>query len=287
MIRSLTEKIKNMEDITLEEAGNFYEEIIPRLMARDNDPEIIDLLNATIDALHKGFLGNFITAIPIDLMRECYKDYRTKIRSYLQPAERISDVIVFNIDDRPAKEASDFGLIVRRTEEVCNSDVPFFVIICDRYGLVKQKFPDTFNVKFLEIGNGEAYNYICDLFGYGFSTDKTPIKTMDKSDNFIDMKAEFLRQSGIPVMLVCEDCLFDDPDDKSLHKKNHYIFYAKDCDLSRRIASLDQKSLKKMIKANKEMSKKYEQATKSDIPNIIKDYLAEVSLNDEQIEYER
>jgi hypothetical protein len=287
MIRSLTEKLKNMEDITPEEAGNFYEEIIPRLMTRNNDPELTDLFNAAILALHEGLRGNFITALPIDFRRECYQNHKIKIRSYLQPTERISDVILFNIDKHLFKGVGENGLQIKEGRDFCASDMDLLNIDCNRYSLVKQKFSKIFDMKFINVGQGEAYSYICDIFRYGFSVDSTPVNTMKKSDNFIDMKAEFLRLSGIPVMLVWEDCLYDNPDNESLDNKNHYIVYTKDCRISRYIASLDQKDLNKMIKANKKMSKKYKQAVRSDIPNIIKDCLAEVSLNDEQIGYER
>lgn len=263
MIKEMTEKLKNRQDLTPKEAERLYVAIKRRMNREAFDPDLIGWFDAVYDALAEGRHGNFITAMPSYSEKGDYNVHIVRIRSLLSPMERVSFAYMFNFNGKLVEEA---GIDIDRDED-------FIRVNCHRLGLLAQRLP---NVKLFRVGEGMMNSYVNDICEYGFSTDRTSLNAIESPDELADMKVEFLRKSGIPVLLAYEDCMYDDVPDSLSKDAGNFVVWAKDCDLVRRIAAL---SLKDVI----EMAKNsfYEEAVRLDVPDIF-DYCF-----DEQIENER
>ena len=264
MIESMTGKLKSGHDLTPKEAEKLYVEI-KRRMKKDNiDPALFDWFNAVTDALRERRRGNFITAMPFYHEGSDYSEYFVKIRSYLYPTERISLAYLFNFDVKLNEEA---GVEIDRGTD-------FTVVNCHRLGWIDLKIS---RMELFKAGTGKMNDYIDDLREFCLSTDNTPLSSIKNSDGLADMKAEFLKKSCIPVLLACEDYLYDDPAEILSEDVCNFVVLAKDCDLVRRISGLKPEDVIEMVKK----SWVYKNPVKSDVPDILEYYLGE------QIEYER
>jgi len=263
MIKEMTEKLKNRQDLTPKEAERLYV-VIKRCMNRkDIEPDLFGWFDAVQDALREGRYGNFITAMPSCHEKSDYSAHFVRIRSLLSPMERVSFAYMFNFDGKLGEEA---GMDIDRNED-------FMLVNCRRLELLAQRLP---NAKLFRVGEGMMDNYINDICEHGFSMDRTPLNAIESPDELADMKAEFLRRSGIPVLLAYKDCMYDDVFDSLSKDAGNFVVWAKDCDLVRRVAALSPKDVIEMVK-----SSLYEEAVKLDIQDIF-DYCF-----DEQIENER
>jgi len=264
MIKEMTEKLKNKQDLTPKEAERLYV-VIKRCMNREDiEPDLFGWFDAVQDALREGRRGNFITAMPFCCEKSDYNAHFVKIRSLLSPIERVSFAYMFNFNGKLGEEA---GMDIDMDED-------FICVNCRRLGLLAQKLS---KVKLFRVGEGMMDNYINDMCEYGFSTDRTPLNAIKTPDELADMKAEFLRRMGIPVLLAYEDCMYDDVSDSLAKDVGNFVVWAKDCDLVRRIAAFSPKDVIEMAKS----SGLYEEAVKLDVPDIF-EYCF-----DEQIENER
>ena len=253
MIKEMTEKLKNKQDLTPKEAERLYV-VIKRCMNREDiEPDLFGWFDAVQDALREGRRGNFITAMPFCCEKSDYNAHFVKIRSLLSPIERVSFAYMFNFNGKLGEEA---GMDIDRNED-------FMLVNCRRLGLLAQKLP---NVKLFRVGEGMMDNYINDICESGFSMDRTPLNAIESPDELADMKAEFLRRSGIPVLLAYEDCMYDDVPYSLSKDAGNFIVWAKDCDLVRRIAAFSPKDVIEMAK-----SSLYKEAVKLDIPDIFDD----------------
>jgi len=263
MIKEMTEKLKNRQDLTPKEAERLYV-VIKRCMNRkDIEPDLFGWFDAVQDALREGRYGNFITAMPSCCEKSDYNAHFVKIRSLLSPIERVSFAYMFNFNGKLVEEA---GMDIDRDED-------FIRVNCRRLGLLAQRLP---KMEFFKVGKGMMDNYINDMREYGFSTDRTPLNAVKAPDELADMKAEFLRRLGIPVLLAYEDCMYDDVFDSLSKDAGNFVVWAKDCDLVRRIAAFLPEDAIEMAK-----NSLYEKAVRLDIPDIFDDCF------DEQIENER
>lgn len=263
MIKEMTEKLKNGQDLTPKEAERLYVAIKRRMNGEAPDPDLIGWFDAVYDALAEGRHGNFITATPSCHEKSDCNAHIVKIRSLLSPMERVSFAYMFNFNGKFGEEA---GMDIDRNED-------FVCVNCRRLGLLAQKLPNT---KLFRVGEGMMDNYINDICEHGFSTDRTPLNAIESPDELADMKAEFLRKSGIPVLLAYEDCMYDDVPDSLSKDVGNFVVWAKDCDLVRRIAAFLPEDAIEMAK-----NSLYEKAVRLDIPDIFDDCF------DEQIENER
>lgn len=263
MIKEMTEKLKNRQDLTPKEAERLYV-VIKRCMNRkDIEPDLFGWFDAVQDALREGRYGNFITAMPSCHEKSDYSAHFVRIRSLLSPMERVSFAYMFNFDGKLVEEA---GMDIDRDED-------FVCVNCRRLGLLAQRLPKT---EFFRVGEGTMDGYINDMREHGFSTDRTPLNAVKAPDELADMKAEFLRRLGIPVLLAYEDCMYDDVFDSLSKDTGNFVVWAKDCDLVRRIAAFLPEDAIEMAK-----NSLYEKAVRLDILDIFDDCF------DEQIENER
>lgn len=253
MIKEMTEKLKNGQDLTPKEAERLYVAIKRRMNGEALDPDLIGWFDAVYDALAEGRHGNFITAMPSCHEKSDYSAHFVRIRSLLSPMERVSFAYMFNFDGKLGEEA---GMDIDRDED-------FVCVNCRRLGLLAQKLP---NVKLFRVGEGMMDGYVNDIREHGFSTDRTPLNAIESPDELADMKAEFLRRSGIPVLLAYEDCMYDDVPYSLSKDAGNFVVWAKDCDLVRRVAALSPKDVIEMVK-----SSLYKEAVKLDIPDIFDD----------------
>ena len=250
MIKEMTEKLKNRQDLMPKEAERLYVAIKRRMNREVLDPDLIEWFDAVYDALAEGRHGNFITAMPSCCEKSDYNAHFVKIRSLLSPIERVSFAYMFNFNGKLVEEA---GMDIDRDED-------FIRVNCRRLGLLAQRLP---KMELFKVGKGMMDNYINDMREYGFSTDRTPLNAIKAPDELADMKAEFLRKSGIPVLLAYEDCMYDDVPGSLSKDVGNFVVWAKDCDLVRHIAALSPKDVIEMAK-----SSLYEGAVKLDIPDI-------------------
>ncbi len=250
MIKEMTEKLKNRQDLTPKEAERLYVAIKRRMNGEALDPDLIGWFDAVYDALAEGRHGNFITVMPSYSEKSDYSVHIVRIRSLLSPIERVSFAYIFNFNGKFGEEA---GMDIDRDED-------FICVNCRRLGLLAQRL---LKMEFFRVGEGTMDSYINDICESGYSTDRTPLNAIKNPDELIDMKVEFLRRSGIPVLLAYEDCMYDDVPDSLSKDAGNFVVWAKDCDLVRHIAALSPKDVIEMAK-----SSLYEGAVKLDIPDI-------------------
>lgn len=250
MIEEMTKKLKDRQDLTPKEAEKLYVEIKRRINRKDRRKESAALFgwfNAVYDLLKEGCRGRFITAVPSFREDVGCRTYITDIRSLLSPVERITLAYMFNIPV-PNEEA---GIKIEKTTE-------FTSVKCDRLGLLSRILKKPFC-----LGQGKMKKYISDLQRYGFSKDRTPLSMIGRPEDILDMKTEFLRNLGVPAVVVFEDCMHDDPEPAYRRNSDSFAVFAEDCALVRRVSAL---SVKDVIAMAEDM---YESPVKSDVPDIL------------------
>lgn len=253
MIEQMTKKLKNRQDLTPKEAEKLYVEIKSLMNRKQRSAPLIEWFNTIYGLLKEGCSGKFITTVPSFREETDYRTHIVDIRSCLTPVNRITLAYMFNLD-APKEET---GTRIESTTE-------FVSIKCDRLGYLSGVITKPFC-----LGEGKMKKYISDLQKHGFSTDKTPLNMTGRPENILDMKTEFLKNLGIPAVIVYEDCMHGDPESvyySPYKDPDRFVVFAKDCEVVRQVSAL---SVKDVIALAEDI---YRHPVKSDIPDILSCY---------------